>query len=66
MPWDKQRELTDLAALARQEIPADMASNETVIATLPAFFRAVRDHELEGERLRQLMEDVRGVHSPDE
>ena len=62
---DKQREFMDLAALARQEIPADMASDETVIAALPAFFRAVRGHELEGDRLQQFIEDLRAVHSPD-
>jgi len=62
---DKKREFLDLAALARQEIPDDMASDETVIAALPAFFRAVRGHELEGERLLQFIEELRVVHSPD-
>jgi len=61
---DPKREFLDLAALARQEIPEDMASDETVIAALPAFFRAVRGHELEGERLLQFIEDLRVVHSP--
>jgi len=61
---DQKREFLDLAALARQEIPADMASDETVIAALPAFFRAVRGHELEGDRLLQFVEDLRAVHSP--
>ena len=62
---DKKQEFLDLASLARQELPADMASDETVIAALPAFFRAVRGQELEGERLKQFMEDLRAVHSPD-
>jgi transcriptional regulator with XRE-family HTH domain len=61
---DQKREFLDLAALARQEIPADMASDETVIAALPAFFRAVRGHELEGDRLLRFVEDLRAVHSP--
>ncbi len=39
---DKQQEFLDLASLARQEIPPDVASDKTVIAALPAFFRAVR------------------------
>jgi transcriptional regulator with XRE-family HTH domain len=55
----------DLAALARKEIPADMATDETVIAALPAFFRAIRGHELEGERLKEFIRDLRAVHSPD-
>lgn len=62
---DQKREFMDLAALARKEIPPDMASDDTVIAALPAFFRAVRGHELEGDRLKQFIEDLRAVHSPD-
>jgi len=62
---DQKQAFLDLASLARQEIPADIASDETVIAALPAFFRAVRGHELEGERLKQFIEDLRAVHSPD-
>jgi len=62
---DARQEFLDRAALSRQEIPPDLASDETVIAALPAFFRAVRGRELEGERLTQFMEDLRAVHSPD-
>lgn len=62
---DRKQELLDLASIARQEIPPDMASDEKVIAALPAFFRAVRGQELEGEKLRQFIEDLRAVHSPD-
>lgn len=58
-------EFLDLASLARKEIPADVASDETVIAALPAFFRAVRGQELEGDRLKEFIEDLRAVHSPD-
>jgi transcriptional regulator with XRE-family HTH domain len=62
---EKTAEFLDLASLARQEIPPDLATDETVIAALPAFFRAVRGQELEGERLKQFIEDLRHVHSPD-
>jgi transcriptional regulator with XRE-family HTH domain len=62
---EKKQEFLDLASLARQEIPADMASDEKVIAALPAFFRAVRGQELEGDRLKRFIEDLRVVHSPD-
>jgi transcriptional regulator with XRE-family HTH domain len=61
----KRQEFFDLASLARQEIPLDMANDAKVIAALPAFFRAVRGNELEGERFKQFMEDLREVHSPD-
>ena len=62
---EKKQELLDLASIARSEIPPDMASDEKVIAALPAFFRAVRGQELEGDRLKQFIEDLRAVHSPD-
>lgn len=62
---DKKQEFYDLASLARQEIPADVAGDENVIAALPVFFRAVRGQELEGKRLKQFIEDLRKVHSPD-
>ena len=62
---DKKQEFLDLAAISRSEIPADVASDERVIAALPAFFRAVRGHELQGDRLNEFIEDLRAVHSPD-
>jgi len=62
---EKKQDFLDLASLARQEIPPDMASDQKVVAALPAFFRAVRGQELEGERLKQFIEDLRAVHSPD-
>ena len=62
---DKKAEFLDLAALARHEIPADMASDEAVIGALPVFFRAVRGQELSGAQLREFMEDLRALHSPD-
>jgi len=55
----------DLAALSRQEIPADIAEDPRVMQALPAFFRAVRGKELEGDKLSQFIEDLRKVHSPD-
>ena len=55
----------DAAALSRSEIPADLASDERVMAVLPAFFRAARGAELDETQLRQFVEDVRALHSPD-
>ncbi len=60
-----QSQFFDLAALSRKEIPQDIASDQTVIAALPAFFRAVRGKELEGDLLKEFIEDLRSVHSPD-
>lgn len=60
-----EQQFMDLAALARSEIPTDMASDKAVIEALPVFFRPVRGQELEGDKLRQFIEDLRKVHSPD-
>ena len=55
----------DLAALSRKQIPDDIADDARVMQALPAFFRAVRGKELEGEKLAEFIEDLRKIHSPD-
>ena len=55
----------DLAALSRNEIPADMASDEKVLSMLPVFFRAARGNKLEGDKLHEFFEDIRKLNSPD-
>lgn len=55
----------DTAALSRQELPADLASDERLLTALPAFFRAVRGNEMDAEKLDQFIADLRAVHSPD-
>jgi transcriptional regulator with XRE-family HTH domain len=62
---DDRQQFMDLADLSRSEIPHDMASNEKVMAAMPAFFRAARGHRLSEEKLSELIEDVRMLHSPD-
>jgi transcriptional regulator with XRE-family HTH domain len=54
----------DLAALSRKQIPGDIADDARVMQALPAFFRAVRDKELEGDKLKEFIEDLRKIHSP--
>ena len=55
----------DRAALSRKQIPEDIADDARVMQALPAFFRAVRGKELEGEKLNQFIEDIRKLHSSD-
>ena len=43
---DQRSEVFDPAALARHEVPADMASDRAVMGALLVFFRAVRGQEL--------------------
>jgi transcriptional regulator with XRE-family HTH domain len=59
-----RQEFIDTAALSRRELPADIASDERVLAALPAFFRAARGSELDDAALKQFVEDVRALHSP--
>jgi len=61
---DKKQEFFHLAAIARNELPPDMASDERALAALPAFFRAVRGSELEGDKLKEFINDIRSLHSP--
>jgi hypothetical protein len=62
---DRRQEFLDLAAIARSELPPDVASDERVLAALPAFFRAVRRSELEGGKLKEFIQDIRSLPSPD-
>lgn len=55
----------DLAALSRKQLPGDIADDARVMQALPAFFRAVRGKELEGDKLSQFIEDLRKIHSSD-
>ena len=60
----EKQEFFDLAALSRNQIPEDIASDERLMAKLPAFFRVVRGKELEGDKLKEFIQDLRKVHSP--
>lgn len=62
---DGKQQFFDAAALSRRELPQDIASDEKVLAALPAFFRAVRGAELDETQLTQFIADVRALHSPD-
>lgn len=62
---ETRRNFFDQAALARSELPHDIASDERVLAALPAFFRAVRGGEFDEAKLREFVADVRALHSSD-
>ena len=59
-----RQEFFDLAALARRELPRDLVSDEDLLAKLPAFFRAARGKEPDGDRLKEFVEKVRNLHGP--
>lgn len=62
---EEKSDFFDLAALSRNQIPEDIADDARVMQALPAFFRAVRGKELEGDKLDQFIEDLRKLHSAD-
>ena len=62
---DEKQTFFDLAALSRKEIPADMASDATILEALPVFFRARRGAELDDEKLAQFVAEVKKLHTPD-
>ena len=59
----EKQEFFDHAALSRKQIPDDIASDERLMEKLPAFFRVVRGKELDGDKLKHFIEDLRKVHS---
>ena len=60
-----RQEFLDAAALARNELPKDMIENDELVAKLPAFFRAVRENEQDEKQLKQLLKEIKAIHSPD-
>lgn len=61
---EQKQQLSDLAALARRELPADL-DDEAILAKMPAFFRALKGREYTSDELDSLIEDVRKLHKPD-
>ena len=53
---DEWQEFMDLAAVARNELPEDLRDDERVAKVLPAFYRALRDKELDEGEFRRLVD----------
>lgn len=51
--WEK---FMDLAAVARNEVPVDLRSNEYISKVLPAFYRSVRNKQLDEEGINKLID----------
>lgn len=56
---DQWFEFFDLAAAARGEIPADLRSDDEVLAKLPLLFRTLRGSHVPPEKLNELVERLR-------
>lgn len=62
---DSKLSFLDEAAVQRLEIPPDLADSAILQKALPAFFRAVRGHELTETQLTDLSEDILKLHTRD-
>lgn len=51
--WEK---FMDLAAIARNEVPVDLRSNEYITKVLPAFYRSVRNQQLDESDINKLID----------
>ncbi len=49
----------DLAAIAKNELPEDLHDNERVAKILPAFYRTLRQQNLDEDELNALLSQVR-------
>ncbi len=56
---DEWFEFFDLAATAAGKIPHDIASDAELMNALPILFRAIRNKDLEEDKLRGLVESIR-------
>jgi transcriptional regulator with XRE-family HTH domain len=58
-----RQQLSDLAALARGQIPADL-KDEEILVKMPAFFRAIRGQGYTREDLHKLLSGIEKLHKP--
>lgn len=63
---DRRQEFFDSAAVARSEIPTDLAAHDLLAAKLPAFFRSIRGSDPDERKLRELIRELRKLHTSDQ
>ena len=54
------------ASISRGNIPAEVLSDETLVAKLPVFLRTVKNAELTEQQLDDFIAKVREAHTPDQ
>jgi transcriptional regulator with XRE-family HTH domain len=62
---ESEAEFMDAAALSRNEIPTDIASDEQLMRVLPAFFRSLRGSDMSNEKLQEFVKDLRKLYTRD-
>ena len=53
------QEFTDLAAVAKNELPRDLQDNDRIAAVLPAFYRTLRNKNLNEKEAQELINLIR-------
>lgn len=56
---DEWQEFMDLAAVAKNELPEDLQDNARVAAVLPAFYRTLRNKDLDEDEAQKLLDLIR-------
>lgn len=56
---DEWQEFMDLAAVAKNELPADLRDDARVAKVLPAFYRAIRSKEMDEDELQRLLDLIK-------
>ncbi len=62
---DEWQEFTDLAAIAKCELPADLHDNERIASILPAFYGTLRKKELDEADIQKLLELIHNSSKED-
>ena len=62
---DEWREFMDLAAVAKNELPEDLWDDERVASVLPAFYRTLRNKDLDEAEMKKLLELIRNSGKED-
>ncbi len=60
---DQRAELSDMAAIARGQIPVDLKDDE-LLSKMPAFFRAIRGQKYTPEDFEKLLKGVKKLNQP--
>lgn len=56
---DEWQEFMDLAAVAKNELPADLHDDERVASVLPAFYRTLRSKKMDEAELQKLLDLIK-------
>jgi len=56
---DDWLEFCDLATISAGKIPADIVSDEEMLAAVPLLFRSIRKEGIENERIQELLKTIK-------